>query len=50
MKIILVLLLPLFSLIISGILAFYGLKGWGWFLFVAVILSNSDDLKKLIFK
>ena len=33
-------LLTLIALIISGILAYYDIDGWGWFLFAALVLAN----------
>lgn len=46
MRAFMVLLFPLLSVVIAGILAVRGLDGWGWFLFAAVCCSGADVVQK----
>jgi hypothetical protein len=46
MRAFMVLLFPLISVTIAGILAFRGLDGWGWFLFAAVCCAGADTVQK----
>ncbi|WP_158674504.1 hypothetical protein [Trabulsiella odontotermitis] len=41
----LVVLVPVTCVIMAGILAWQDKEGWGWFLFVAVLLAGSISIK-----
>ncbi|GJK12820.1 hypothetical protein NUKP71_52510 [Klebsiella quasipneumoniae] len=41
-----VLLFPLISVTIAGVLAFRGIDGWGWFLLAAVLCAGADTVQK----
>lgn len=46
MRAFMVLLFPLISVTIAGVLAFRGLDGWGWFLLAAVFCAGADTMQK----
>jgi hypothetical protein len=46
MRAFMVLLFPLISVVIAGILAVRGIDGWGWFLFVAALCTGADTVQK----
>ena len=48
MKLFIVFLIPLVSLTSEFLLVYHGIQGWGWFLFVAFMLSGADVIKKYI--
>lgn len=41
----LILITPIISIICAAVLAYHGISGWGWFLFIAVITSGTDLVK-----
>lgn len=43
----LILITPIICIILAAALAFYGIEGWGWFLFVGVITSGTDLIKNI---
>lgn len=43
---VLVLLLPIISVIIAGIMAYYSKDGWGWFLLITVLTAHAIKHKK----
>lgn len=36
----LVILMPITSIIVAGILAYKKIEGWGWFLLIALVLAS----------
>jgi len=46
MRAFMVLLFPLISVLIAGVLAFRGVDGWGWFLFAGFFCSGVDTVQK----
>lgn len=46
MRAFMVLLFPLISVAIAGILAFRDVDGWGWFLLAAVLCAGADTVQK----
>ncbi len=46
MRSFMVLLFPLISVTIAGVLAFRGIDGWGWFLLAAVLCAGADTVQK----
>ena len=48
MKFFLYQMVPFASVISSAVLAFHSVSGWGWFLFVAFMLSGADTVKKYV--
>lgn len=39
-------MVPLAAVVSSAVLALHSVSGWGWFLFVAFMLSGADTVKK----
>lgn len=47
-KLLLVQMASIIALIISGVLAFNGTDGWGWFLFVAVVMYAPEPITRIV--
>jgi hypothetical protein len=47
LKLLLVQLASIVSIVIAGILAYDGTQGWGWFLFVAVLMSAPNAIEQI---
>ncbi len=47
MNIFLYLLLPIICVLSAAFLAFHGISGWGWFLFIALFSTGIDVLKSI---
>lgn len=48
MRLFLYQMVPFAAIISSAVLAFHSIDGWGWFLFIAFMLSGADTVKKHI--
>ena len=46
MRLFLYQMVPLAAVVSSAVLALHSVSGWGWFLFVAFMLSGADTVKK----
>lgn len=50
MKLLIMYLIPIISIISAAILAYHGIQGWGWFLFIAALSGGTDAIQSTISK